>query len=505
MPESLKLEGQGSSFDGADWIGINWSQMLARRERQIRQLHFYRDLDLANQTVAPIVDPSYERPLGLISKLRVENIRSLAGSHDIPLAPLTLIYGPNAAGKSTVLKSLRLFRDLLESGRKDALGPWTNQLESGHLADMMTQQTRFADPVERAAFEDGSSKMLQARSQLELGIDFRTRQGVTARAELACVTEGQMHVPWHSSSLGVVDTHEPHRKEFSWSAPSSSSPWTFGEETYPQYEVSENGTARGVRVFDAYLFAHPNQELQKDLFALMQLMHYLGPHRGSPVDGYEPFRSPFRDHLQKLFRADPLSHIIEDRLLNEFGRFEAINQMLSQLEIPYEFVPTFTSGELLQPEDPRYLKDLSRKWILRDLRSQASVKLNQVGYGISQLLPVIDVCIHSRQQLICIEEPELHLHPRLQAKLGNLLATTAVTFGNQVIVETHSESILLRVRRLIRAGKLLPGEVAVLYVDNDSDGSTVQRLRLGEHGELLDSWPTGFFDDSLSDVLGATK
>lgn len=114
--------------------------------------------------------------------------------------------------------------------------------------------------------------------------------------------------------------------------------------------------------------------------------------------------------------------------------------------------------------------------------------------------------MHAHAQVICVEEPELHLHPRLQAKLGNLFATSVLRRSNQVILETHSESILLRVRRLVRSGKLRPDEVAVLYVDNTSEaGASVRRLRLGEQGELLDPWPTGFFDDSLADILGVTR
>lgn len=87
-----------------------------------------------------------------------------------------------------------------------------------------------------------------------------------------------------------------------------------------------------------------------------------------------------------------------------------------------------------------------------------------------------------------------------------MFATAVIRGRNQVIVETHSENILLRIRRLIRNGKLRPDEVAVLYVDNvDEAGATVRRLRLGDRGELLDPWPTGFFDDGLADILGITK
>jgi predicted ATPase len=170
--------------------------------------------------------------------------------------------------------------------------------------------------------------------------------------------------------------------------------------------------------------------------------------------------------------------------------------MLSQLEIPYRFAGV----RRYAIADGRRMADRLQ---LQDKRSGVEVGLDQVGYGVSQLLPVINICVEASEQIICVEEPELHLHPRLQAGLGNLFAHAVLARGNQVIVETHSESILLRIRRLIRSGKLQPDEVAVIYVDNNVDtGASVRRIRLGEQGELLDPWPTGFFDDSLDDVLG---
>ncbi len=77
--------------------------------------------------------------------------------------------------------------------------------------------------------------------------------------------------------------------------------------------------------------------------------------------------------------------------------------------------------------------------------------------------------------------------------------------GNQIIAETHSENILLRIRRLVREGTLSPDDVAVVYVDNTTDGVAIRRLRLGSNGGLLDPWPSGFFDDSLDDLLGGWR
>jgi predicted ATPase len=152
-------------------------------------------------------------------------------------------------------------------------------------------------------------------------------------------------------------------------------------------------------------------------------------------------------------------------------------------------------------EDVPFPVDLDH-WELTDTRSGVRVRLEDVGYGVGQLLPIIDYCTRDGNQVICIEQPELHLHPRLQGNLGDLFVDS-VARGNQVIAETHSENILLRVQRLVRQRRLAPEQVRVLYVDNTPDeGATVRRLDLGTDGDLLSPWPTGFFDDRLDDILG---
>lgn len=139
---------------------------------------------------------------------------------------------------------------------------------------------------------------------------------------------------------------------------------------------------------------------------------------------------------------------------------------------------------------------------LTDTRSGVEVGLGDVGYGVSQVLPIVTECVGASRTILCIEQPELHLHPRLAADLSELLVEAAIR-GNQIIAETHSENILLRVQRLVSEGKIPSTSVAVLYVDNQTEaGATVKRLRLDEDGDLLDRWPGGFFDDRLADVLG---
>jgi predicted ATPase len=78
-----------------------------------------------------------------------------------------------------------------------------------------------------------------------------------------------------------------------------------------------------------------------------------------------------------------------------------------------------------------------------------------------------------------------------------------VSFQNQIIAETHSEYLLLRLQRRIREGLIKNTDVSVLYVDTLPDGtSTVQHLRLDEDGSLIDEWPGGFFEERYNEMFG---
>ena len=133
--------------------------------------------------------------------------------------------------------------------------------------------------------------------------------------------------------------------------------------------------------------------------------------------------------------------------------------------------------------------------------SRVDVSLADVGYGISQILPFIVQSLSGSGKTITIEQPEVHIHPRLQADLGSLLSRTIRSpYCNRYIIETHSEHLVLRLQRLIRKGKLRPKDVAINYVSRGKDGSRVQRLKLDDDGDFIDDWPGGFFPERLREL-----
>ena len=190
------------------------------------------------------------------------------------------------------------------------------------------------------------------------------------------------------------------------------------------------------------------------------------------------------------YRGDQLPDLL-------FRRPEVVdeaNRWLDKLEIGYH-IKVQSVGERA--------RDLFEVRLIDRRRGNAvDVALSDVGFGISQILPLIVQGLAGNRQIITIEQPEVHIHPRLQADLGDLLAATVTEPRNhRYIIETHSEHLVLRMQRLIREGQLTPKDVSILYVSRGSNGSRVERLHLDDDGDFIDDWPGGFFPERLRELM----
>jgi hypothetical protein len=118
--------------------------------------------------------------------------------------------------------------------------------------------------------------------------------------------------------------------------------------------------------------------------------------------------------------------------------------------------------------------------------------LTMIGVGASQLLPVLTVVLDAPpQSIVLLEQPELHLHPSVQSRLGDFLLFARPDLC--IIVETHSEYLITRIRRWVAAQRANRDQVHILFAEPLSDGTEVRELRMTELGNL-DDWPVGFFD-----------
>ena len=452
----------------------------------------------------------------LVSTLHVENLKSFRGSWQIELAPLTLIYGPNSAGKSTLLQAVRMIQqyDVFERfssmEKKDQLRVlhgvdphskrWLAEIE---LLRPLIHDWDWIFRVPRSSPSDSFLEHWMLDEGHITSRDGRRSSDWSPEEKLAHMDQ------WH------MRTREPQVDQLKLVS-------LRGLIPLDRYVSGYDGDSLSVGIqserlsFEARLAVKRGSDALRDplrssdrvfenlavtgsadasirLRELLRKTHFLGPHREGRDTDY-----PYRDRLTFSEHQD-----------------QVVNEWLEKLEVPYQVLSVTVEG--LTPEEARALtlEERGKVWaephptetgmrFLRDLRSGFEVGIGQVGYGISQLLPIVDVCVAEPANLILVEQPELHLHPRLQSNLGELFVD-AVSRGHQIIAETHSENILLRVCNLIRSGAIHHEEVKVLYVDIDQEGMNVEQIRLGERGEQLDPWSTGFFDDSLKDILGITR
>lgn len=126
--------------------------------------------------------------------------------------------------------------------------------------------------------------------------------------------------------------------------------------------------------------------------------------------------------------------------------------------------------------------------------------LANVGFGASQILPVLGLCLGATPgELILLEQPELHLNPGMQQKLADFLLIMSKT-GRQLIVETHSEYLITRLRRNAASSQDDHRYFTIIFVERDSEsGTTYRTVSVDERGDLSE-WPRGFFDHVAEDL-----
>jgi predicted ATPase len=218
----------------------------------------------------------------------------------------------------------------------------------------------------------------------------------------------------------------------------------------------------------------------------------------------------------------PVDQPIKDDL--GFSNLDAMNRMLSHpmfLNTDYEvtgnclfFTPIGAfSRENKSNEEMRELLrhfEVEVHLKLRNKNNGSLVEIEDVGVGISQIIPVLNSIIEGGQ--VFIQQPELHLHPKLQAQLADAFIECMNKSWSNFIVESHSEHLLLRFLRRIRETNnsdiksklfgLTTEQISVLYVDKLEDGSSkIVPLRLSAEGEFIDRWPHGFFTERDGDLF----
>lgn len=171
------------------------------------------------------------------------------------------------------------------------------------------------------------------------------------------------------------------------------------------------------------------------------------------------------------------------------------NKLLDQVK---EWMKEISPGINITTEElPQIDKVVVSYEFQTDTISTNKFRPTNVGFGISYILPVIVACLSGIHKLIIIENPEAHLHPKGQAKMGELIARCA-TSGTQLFVETHSDHIVNGLRVAVKEKIIHPKQVCINYftkkIEKDQNYTINNPIKIGVNGELSD-YPQDFIDE----------
>lgn len=263
-------------------------------------------------------------------------------------------------------------------------------------------------------------------------------------------------------------------------------------------------------------------------------MTYIGPLREIPSRSYRPQVTPDEARWARGLAAWDLLYADRDDLMKEVNHWLSDENLLQtgyrleqvkfkEVPVPGIFHQIFERGvteDDIGELQKLYLSLPGRNEIaLRDFQKGILVAPGDVGVGISQMVPVVVAALRPRGGILAIEQPELHIHPAIQVGIGDLfiraiesnIAEGHPGSGKALLIETHSEHILLRLLRRIRErteNELPPGvaglaaeALAVIYVEGDGQEVRFRPLRVDADGEFRDKWPNGFFEERAGELF----
>jgi len=260
---------------------------------------------------------------------------------------------------------------------------------------------------------------------------------------------------------------------------------------------------------------------------------YIGPLREIPSRGYRPRLSPDESRwAQGLAAWDVLYTHAGEELLDRVNEWMSSEERLrtGYLLVKSDFKQISSTDGLhrlfqrgINDDDLGDLQELyeaipaKTEIGLMDATRGILVAPSDVGVGISQMVPVVVACLMDPEGLVAIEQPELHIHPAIQVGMGDLFIEAtmgpqpAVGAERTLLVETHSEHIMLRLLRRIREQNdgelppmtigLEPADLSVIYVEATKEGPVFKKLGVDEDGEFTDPWPKGFFEERAEELF----
>jgi energy-coupling factor transporter ATP-binding protein EcfA2 len=412
----------------------------------------------------------------MFTKLRLTNFKAWQDTDNISLKPVTMLLGTNSSGKSTLIQSLLLLKQTVQSPDRSI------HLNLG--GDEINDLFNFGD------FENLLRQGTLAPRQFSIQFSFKA--GTPAR-----VNEGNFSCSYVQNSSGGVAIQDwevatggrrfralkREKGAYSVMVDEESQQREKGRHLSPERSVSLPAVAITMLGEDGALLEDLSLAIRRELESIV----YLGPLRRKPERDYVWNKSKPGEVGNDGHRA--IDVLLASALMkgNDQNRLiEGVSKWLVRMKVA----------------DKLEVKQLGRstRYEVVIHRDGVEANLRDVGIGISQVLPVLTVAYFAPSgSTIILEEPEIHLHPLAQSVLAELFVEVSKERNVQFIVETHSEHLFRRMQTLIAKQQTTPNDAAMYFVERDGKSARMRPLDLDDFGRVK-NWPEGFFGDALGET-----
>ncbi|MEQ1742395.1 MAG: DUF3696 domain-containing protein [Candidatus Nitrotoga sp.] len=448
----------------------------------------------------------------MLTELHLKNFKAWKSTGSIRLAPLTVIFGANSAGKSSLGHLLlALKQTAMSTDRKRAmhLGDTSTLIDLGTFADCLHGH----DLTNSLDFGLGWAlpKPLEVRDPLQpssrfqgdrLGLDVSLVAGKSGQPE---VTSLQYGLSNPDSVVLDVEYLRGENRKFALKSKRYKFVKTVGrnwplEEPEKFYRVSDVSMARFQNAGFLTDFALATE-------TMLSSLSYLGPLRKHPQRTYQ-WSGDTPEGVGQMGEnaiAAILAAQNEGRTLNRgpkkslqtFAEFVA--SWLKDLGVIHSFVVKPVAEGRKEYEV-----------LVRTHAKAPEVKITDVGFGVSQVLPVLVQAFYCPpNSTIWMEQPEIHLHPQVQAELADVFISAIRSREDgkarnvQLIVESHSEHLLSRLLRRIAEGEITPDDIAIYFCKRVGGATELEPLEVNLLGDI-ENWPENFFGDEMADLTART-
>ena len=425
----------------------------------------------------------------MLTHICMKNFKSWKDSGEVKLAPLTGFFGANSSGKSSLLQMLLLLKQTIASKEVLFFGDENSLVNLGSFKEVIHRHNRDA----------------------ELELEF----GCTLR-EPRLVDLSWDDDPWGEATIDnftfntvlSAGNGEPTVQSFHYAAPDGFLDMMWQVNRYNEGSQFLNGQNLGYAVVETcygvpmLLRGDPrikwNWKFLREFSSLFKAffsdLYYLASTRAEPRrqdrwEGEHPIDVGKRGH-------DVISALLSARV-KHLGRNEKhISAWLQKMKLAHSF-----SLESQGDDEKDY------EIRIRKNAESPAVTLVDMGYGLSQFLPVLVLCYYVPEgSTLILEQPGIHLHPMVQSQLADLLIEVVTERKLQVIVESHSEHLLVRLqRRIAERETISTDEIGLYFCRNDeAEGvSTLDPLDVDRVGNIR-NWPENFFGDVMGDMFAIT-